>query len=126
MTNGRLPRDAAILVAEDEPFIALGLTAAVEDAGGAVMGPAASVREALELLAGMPAAAILDVDLSDRDITPVVEILIGRRIPVILHTAARLPPVVACGFPLLVVCRKPTLPAQLVLRLIGLIGVRDG
>ena len=40
---------AAILVVEDEPFIALGLGLAIEDADGEVVGPAASVKAALKL-----------------------------------------------------------------------------
>lgn len=116
--------DAAILVAEDEPFIALGLAMAIEDAGGAVMGPAASVREALALLAGMPVAAILDVNLTDRDITPVVEILMARDIPLIIQTVVGVPPDLAARFPGLVVFIKPTAPAHLVLHLVGLIDAR--
>ena len=57
---------ALILVAEDEPFIALDVALAIEDAGGMVAGPAASVKEALALIESLPVVgAILDVNLAD-------------------------------------------------------------
>ena len=43
--------NVSVLVAEDQPFIALDLALAVEDAGGKIVGPAASGEEALALLA---------------------------------------------------------------------------
>ena len=117
--------DAAILVAEDQPFIALDLAFAVEDAGGAVIGPAASVNEALALLEAHPVvAAILDVNLVDGDVSPVVEYLVERGVPLILHTGIDLPPDLAARFPDVVVCIKPTLASVLVARLVTLIAER--
>ena len=40
----------SVLIVENEPFIALDLATAVEEAGGKVIGPAGSVREALMLI----------------------------------------------------------------------------
>jgi DNA-binding response OmpR family regulator len=83
---------ASILVAEDEPFIALDLALAIEDAGGEVVGPAASVKDALSLLdAHSVVAAILDVNLIDGDISPVVECLMERGVPLILQTGVGIP-----------------------------------
>ena len=82
----------SVLVAEDEPSIALDLALAVEDAGGKVVGPAASGEEALALLAtGSVGAAILDVNLVDGDCSAVMEVLVGLDIPFIIHTAVGLP-----------------------------------
>lgn len=68
---------ALVLLAQDEPFIALDLALAIEDAGGEVVGPAASVTEALALIEARPiVAAILDVNLIDGDITPVAEVVL--------------------------------------------------
>ena len=39
-----------VLIVEDEPFIALDLVQAVESAGGIVIGPAATVAQALTLV----------------------------------------------------------------------------
>ena len=106
---------AVILVAEDQPFIALDIALAVEDAGGAVAGPASSVAETLALIgAGTVAGAILDVSLTDGDITPVVEELVERGIPMVLQSGVGLPPGLAARFPDLVVHIKPCVAASLV------------
>ena len=67
----------SVLIVEDEPFIALDLATAVEEARGKVIGPAGSVREARILIEQhLVQAAVLDVNLSDRDVTPIAELLI--------------------------------------------------
>ena len=84
--------NAPILIVEDEPFIALELKASVEDAGGTVVGPVGSVREAMDLLkTSVVRAAILDIQLSDGDITPVAEALLAQGIPVIFQSGVELP-----------------------------------
>lgn len=116
---------ATILVAEDEPFIALDLVFAIEDAGGEVIGPAASSDEALALLNVHPVvAAILDFNLIDGDAWPVVEYLMERRVPLILQSGVSLPPPLAARFPDLAVRIKPVPPAALVADLAALIGAR--
>jgi hypothetical protein len=62
-----------------KPFIAFDIATTIEDAGGMVVGPVATVKEALALLEIHPVAAvILDVNLGDRDISPVAELLLAR------------------------------------------------
>jgi len=108
----------AVLVAEDEPFIALDLALAIEDADGEVVGPAASVKEALALLAKRSVdAAILDVNLVDGDISPVVEYLVDHGVPLILQTGVGLPEDLAARFPALIVNIKPTIATALVKQL---------
>ena len=108
----------SVLVAEDQPFIALDLALAVADAGGKVVGPAASCEEALALLAtGTVVAAILDVNLVDGDCSALVEVLVGLRVPFIIHTAVDLPRALATRFSDLVVQIKPCPAAILVARL---------
>lgn len=107
-----------VLVAEDEIFIALDLAFAVEDAGGVVVGPAASVAEALDLLATKAVgAAILDVNLTDGDCSAVVEILGQRRTPTIIQTGLEAPPGLLARFPDLIVYTKPCLARRLVAQL---------
>lgn len=113
---------ALVLVAEDEPFIALDVALAIEDAGGIVAGPAASVAEALALIDTLPiVAAILDVNLADGDISPVAERLINAGIPIILQTGIGLPLNLAARFPDLKACIKPCAAAALVVQLETLI-----
>ncbi|WP_426264587.1 response regulator [Sphingomonas sp. PWP1-2] len=113
---------SAVLIAEDQPFIALDLAMAVEDADGEVVGPAASIKEALALLESRPVvAAILDVNLVDGDISPVVEYLVEHGVPLILQTGVGLPADLAARFPNLVVRIKPTRAAVIVAQLEGMI-----
>jgi DNA-binding response OmpR family regulator len=108
----------SVLVAEDQPFIAMDLALAVEDAGGKVVGPAASCEEALVFLAsGIVGAAVLDVNLVDGDCSALVEVLVGLDVPFIVHTAVDLPPALAARFSGLVVQIKPCPAATLVARL---------
>lgn len=111
-------KQQAILIAEDEPYIALNLAFAIEDADGLVIGPAASVAEALALInARLVVGAILDVNLSDGDITPVVAVLYERGVPTILQTGIGLPAALAARFPNLTVHIKPCSPGQLIKQL---------
>jgi len=122
-----LLKHALILIAEDEPFIALDVALAVEDAGGEVAGPAASVREALALIDTLPiVAAILDVNLADGDITPVAERLIAAGIPIIIQSGIGLPPNLAARFPDLPFSMKPCAAATMVVRLEALIASAGG
>lgn len=112
-----------ILIAEDEPFVALDLAIAVENAGGEAVGPAGSVREALALLASRQvAAAILDVNLSDGDAFPVVEVLIERGIPVIIQTGLAAPAELRARYPDITVLAKPVKSELLLARLMTLLG----
>lgn len=113
---------ALVLLAQDEPFIALDLALAIEDAGGEVVGPAASVTEALALIEARPiVAAILDVNLIDGDITPVAEVVLRLGLPVLLQSGIGLPPELAARFPNLTVHTNPYVAAQLVAQLADLI-----
>lgn len=117
-----LLNQTCVLVAEDEPFIALDLALAVEDAGGEVVGPASSCEEAMTLLATRAVgAAILDVNLLDGDCSAVVERLVSLGVPVIIQTGVGLPPGLAARFPSLFVQIKPCLAANLIARLETLI-----
>jgi DNA-binding response OmpR family regulator len=117
-----LPDHAPILIAENELFIALDLAATVEDAGGSVVGPAASVEEALAMLDVQPvAAAILDVNLSDGDIGPVADLLISRGVPIFFHTAVGLSDELSARFPNVVVHLKPSSPEDIVRQLAAMI-----
>lgn len=72
-----------VLVVEDEVLIAMQIEDAVVQAGGVVVGPAASVAEAVDLVVGQtPAAAILDVNLGSGERSfPVADILMAKNIP---------------------------------------------
>ena len=112
----------SVLVAEDRPYISLDLALAVADAGGKVVGPAASCAEGMTFLSNeIMDAAILDVNLVDGDSSALMEVLVDLRVPFIVHTAVDLPPALATRFSGLVVQIKPCPAAILVERLESLI-----
>ena len=71
-----------LLIVEDELLIALELQSIVEQLGGTVVGPAGSVKGALQLLSETrPDAALLDVNLRGDRVTPVAQACRDRSIP---------------------------------------------
>ena len=109
-----------VLIVEDEPFIAWDLAQAVEAAGGIVIGPAATLAQALALIqASVLEAAILDVNLPDGHIGPVLESL-RQHVAVVIHSGVGLPQEVRDRFPDVQVYFKPTPAEVLTTRLFSL------
>jgi CheY-like chemotaxis protein len=77
-----------VLVAEDEYLLAEDLRESLERQGAQVMGPVATVTEALELLRAGPApyTAILDINLGGEMVYPVADELRTMGIPFIFAT----------------------------------------
>lgn len=71
-----------ILIVEDEMIVAMLIEDILSDAGATIVGPAARVARALDLLSeGTVDAALLDVNLAGEMTTPVAEELRRRGIP---------------------------------------------
>ncbi len=118
-----MPKALSILIVEDDAMIALALAFAAEDVGATVIGPAASTDEALTLLGQATVdAAIIDVRLADREVTPVAIALIEAGVPFLIHTGTGLPIDLAAAFPDLPVLRKPAAPNNVLARLLAEIG----
>jgi CheY-like chemotaxis protein len=102
-----------VLVVEDEALVAMLVEDALLDAGAEVVGPVATVAEALLLLQGqLPEAAVLDLNLAGETSTPVADELARRGIPFVVATgygADGLPP----GHANVPVLAKPYDPADL-------------
>jgi DNA-binding NtrC family response regulator len=110
----------SVLIVEDELVIALDLAATIEDLGGFVIGPFATVAEAMMILEQRKAAAaILDANLLDRDITPVAVHLTQQGVPFVVHTGTGLPDELKAIHPALPVVLKPAPVIQVVRALIG-------
>jgi DNA-binding response OmpR family regulator len=80
--NGAM-RKRQILVVEDEYLIAADLMITLEEAGFAVVGPAGSIEDALQLLERddiEPDAAVLDINLRGKRVFPVADALSTRGI----------------------------------------------
>ena len=105
-----------VLVVEDEALIALGISAMLMDAEGVPVGPAGSVREARQLIkdAAVLDAAVLDVNLADGSVTPILEALSARGIPTVVYTGGVVPEDVRQRHPDLIALSKPVLPARLI------------
>jgi len=112
---------ARILVVEDETFIALELSDAIEAAEGEVVGPTKSVAEAIQVIDhdGID-GAILDRTLLDGKVTPVAAMLIERAIPFIFYSGSS-PDRLKEEFPAVKVFQKPTAPEHLVQALADII-----
>lgn len=105
--------DRKILVCEDEVWIALDIVYAVEDAGGTVLGPFATVDAGLAAMnSDTPDAAILDLNLLDGTSLPILEALNALDIPAIVQTGNEMPAGVTQSA--LQVVRKPMNPERLV------------
>jgi DNA-binding response OmpR family regulator len=111
-----------ILVAEDEPFIGFDIVDAVQGAGASALGPAGTVKAALDILnSNRIDGAILDVNLLDGDVAPVIDVLLARNVPFIIHTGAGLTNVLRQQYTDLTVFYKPTSPEVLVETIRGMI-----
>lgn len=77
-----------VLVVEDDFFVASSLALCLEADGIEVIGPAASVTAALELIARDEAidGAVLDINLNGEMVYPVAETLRGRGVPYVFTT----------------------------------------
>jgi DNA-binding response OmpR family regulator len=76
------------LIVEDEFLIAMALEALLTSHGWRVLGPALSIEDALSLLrTKRPDAAVLDLNVKDRFITPVAEALLAWGVPFLVASA---------------------------------------
>jgi DNA-binding response OmpR family regulator len=83
-----MKRLTRILIVEDEFLIGMELAATLEAHGFLVMGPVASVDEALEILQReRPDAVILDLNLRGRAATPVAGQLRALDLPFVIASA---------------------------------------
>jgi len=100
-----------ILVAEDEPLVAMDLVHAIEEADGCVVGPVATVSEAMALLSSEAIeAAIIDANLADRDATPLALALIDRSVPFVIYTGSDAPLELTAQCSSLLIVTKPARP----------------
>ncbi len=102
-----------ILIVEDEALVAMLVEDALLDAGAEVIGPVATVAEAMALLETATLdAAVLDLNLAGETSTPVADALATRGVPFVVATgygAEGLPP----GHSAVPVLAKPYDPDEL-------------
>ncbi len=108
-----------VLVVEDEEFVAQSISALLAEAEGVPIEPAASVHEAREMIRNGPPldAALLDMNLRDGLVTPVLEALNARGVPTVVYMGGVVPHEVRQRHPDLIALSKPVLPARLIAEL---------
>jgi AmiR/NasT family two-component response regulator len=81
-------RDRPVLIVQDNIYLAMDLSAAIEELSGRVVGPVSRVAEALAILEqDTVAAAVLDCELPDSDVRPLVKALTEKRVPFVVQTS---------------------------------------
>lgn len=116
-----------ILIVEDDDILSANLFTAIEDRNCSVVGPVATVADALALLGreGID-GAVLDASLPDRDVTPVAVELIDKAIPFVIHTGVGLPAELATVFPHVSVIMKPADPDDVIAKLLAQLQALSG
>ena len=109
-----------ILLVEDEYFIAEDLMHTLQASGASVVGPAARIDDALDLIEGTDRldAAVIDINLHGDLVYPVADALIDRGVPFVFATGydeASIPARYA-GFTR---CEKPVDPSTIATALFG-------
>jgi CheY-like chemotaxis protein len=110
-----------ILLVEDEYFIVDDLARAFRAAGAVVLGPVATVSEALMLVVASGAldGAVLDINLQGEPVYPVADALVTRGVPFIFSTGYDRE-TIPSRFDGYMRCEKPVSPERVVKALFGL------
>jgi DNA-binding NtrC family response regulator len=105
-----------VLVVDDEALVAEGIKDLLAEAEGVPVGPAPSVREAQHLIKVGPAvdAALLDVNLNDGPVTPVLKALSAWGVPTVIHRGGDVPEDVRQRHPELIALAKPVPPTRVI------------
>ena len=118
MTDRTL-RGCRVLVAEDDYMLADELRTELGEADAVVIGPAATIEDALNLIRSEPEidGAVLDVNLRGEMIFPVADVLLQRGVP-FLFTTGYDASVIPTRFECVVRCDKP-INIQKIIQAIG-------
>ena len=103
--------DTPVLIVEDNVFLAVDLSEAVEELEGTVVGPTNRISTALELLDSQQVeAAIVDAHLTDLDVFMLTSRLTQLGVPFVIQAESELPETVSFLHPEVPVLRKPIHP----------------
>ena len=103
-----------ILVVEDEYAIAVDIVFSFQEAGAKIVGPAATVDDALKLVKDEPRidCAVIDLNLRGEMAFPVADALAERGVPYIFATGYD-PSVVPPRHANVTLCEKPITPSRI-------------
>ena len=103
--------DKPVLIVEDNVFLSVDLSEAIEEMDGRVVGPTNRVSQALELLDREEvAAAIVDAHLTDLDLFLLTSKLTQLGVPFVIQAESELPVTIGFLHPEVPVLRKPVMP----------------
>ena len=106
-----MAQNTKILIVEDDPFFAMDLEDGFEFAGYEVVGPAADVGTALQLIEDhAPDVASLDYNLGDQTSAPIARRLAELKVPFLYVTGKPSELLHAQGAPKAKIVAKPTQP----------------
>jgi CheY-like chemotaxis protein len=112
--------DTPVLIVEDNAFLAVDLSEAVEELVGRVVGPTNRVSQALELLESENvSAAIVDGHLNDVDVVMLTCKLTQLGVPFVIQAENELPETIGFLHPEVPVLRKPLQPSAVLDCLLG-------
>ena len=115
-----LLQNRRILVVEDEYMIAEAVSLGLRHSGATVLGPVSDVAGALALLEDEDNvdAAVLDINLGEQKVYPLVDVLLARGTRCVFATGND-PADIPRAYSLMTRCEKPVDPASLVHALTG-------
>jgi CheY-like chemotaxis protein len=103
--------DKPVLIVEDNVFLAVDLSEAIEELDGRVVGPANRISQALDLLDSEEvSAAIVDGHLTDLDVVMLTCRLTQLGVPFVIQAENDLPETIGFLHPEVPVLRKPIHP----------------
>jgi len=103
--------DKSVLIVEDNVFLAVDLSEAIEELDGRVVGPTNRISQALKLLdKEVVTAAIVDAHLTDLDLFMLTSKLTQLGVPFVIQAESDLPEAVSFLHPEVPVLRKPIHP----------------
>lgn len=103
--------DKPVLIVEDNAFLAVDLSEAIEELDGRVVGPTDRIAEALDLLDSEEiAAAIVNGHLADLDVFLLTSRLTQLGVPFVIQAESELPETIGFLHPEVPVLRKPIHP----------------
>ncbi|MGF1553550.1 MAG: response regulator [Paracoccaceae bacterium] len=107
-----------VLLVEDEALVALDVAWTLEDAGAVVLGPAATLEQAVGAAAAEAIdAAVMDVSLRGIEAFPALDTLAHRGVPFVLHTGHLRRGDLAGAYPDAPLVPKPATPESLLVAL---------
>lgn len=119
MPEGRCLYGRRLLVVEDDYMVAMDVVAALEGYGAIIIGPAATVNDALELIATEQIdAASLDINLGGERVYPVADALAACGVPFVFASGYD-PKVIPEAYADIPRCDKPVNSQLLMKALVG-------